>query len=161
MKKQVLCLMLALVLTVCITFPGMSRADFGDFSGDTDFGSIDWDTGTDWGSDWGSDWDSDWDSDWEDDSDWGYGGPIIFNTGGHGGGGYSSGYVSGYDDDRGSSFSDSFFLMVVVILIVLFVMRRMKAGNKPAGAQMTDLNTLNPMASYRELDEGFDEASLR
>ena len=61
MKRYVrlLCLC-ALAVCLCLSFLPRSRADFGDFSGDYDYG--DWgDDDWDWDDDDGWDWDGDWD----------------------------------------------------------------------------------------------------
>ena len=59
-----------LVFVLCIllmALPAFAGADFGDFSGDSDYGGS-WDSGSDWSS---SSWDSDYSSGsyYDDDSD--------------------------------------------------------------------------------------------
>lgn len=59
-----------LVFVLCILLmmlPAFAGADFGDFSGDSDYGGS-WDSGSDWSS---SSWDSDYSSGsyYDDDSD--------------------------------------------------------------------------------------------
>ncbi|WP_028517949.1 zinc-ribbon domain-containing transport protein [Ruminococcus flavefaciens] len=71
MKKFLKSLPFVLMLLGLVIIPLGSRADFGDFSGDSDYDSG-WDS--DYDSDWDSDYDSDWDSgnsySWDDDDDY-------------------------------------------------------------------------------------------
>ena len=74
-------LLVIFALLLAFSFAFVSRADFGDFSGDSDFGSYDsggWDSSD-------SGWDSDWgDSDWGSTSSGWDSGPVIFYGGGGG-----------------------------------------------------------------------------
>ena len=66
MKRTIKILIFALGLFLII-LPAFAGADFGDFSGDSDYGGS-WDSGSDWSS---SSWDSDYSSGsyYDDDSD--------------------------------------------------------------------------------------------
>ncbi len=76
MKKKLLCLLVALICLVAL-FPG--HADFGDYSGNSDYGDSDYDSG----------YDSSWDSDsWSDSGYYGSGDSggdfyiVVFTVGG-------------------------------------------------------------------------------
>lgn len=70
--KRFLCIVLCLVLCVSVLMPLASKADFGSFSGDSDFGG---------GSD--HDWGSDHDYDWGDSSYSGSSGSGVYFLGGN------------------------------------------------------------------------------
>ena len=100
--------LLALIFTFMIfplkpmyTEASPRRADFGDFSGDSDFGDSGWDS------------DSSWDSDnsWDSDSDWSSSG--------------SSGSSSG------SSFEVVIFIIAIIVIIVLSNSSNKKKSNIP------------------------------
>ncbi|WP_295073193.1 zinc-ribbon domain-containing transport protein [Ruminococcus sp.] len=71
MKKFLKSLAFSMMLLCLVVIPLGTRADFGDFAGDSDYDSG-WDS--DWDNDWDNDYDSDWDSghsyDWDDDDDY-------------------------------------------------------------------------------------------
>ena len=144
-------------LFLLFVLPLSSHADFGDFSGDTDYGS-------DWDSDWGSD---DWDSGWSSDDDWSWGSDYDNDS--------SYSYSSG---DSSGSFDFLYTVIGVlaglgfpvagVIWIVLTLIRMFGGGNKggratparrPAGAERT--SNLRSLEEYKTLDPQFDEAQFR
>lgn len=116
--KKLFALLLAFLLVFSVS--AVSFADFGDFAGDSDWGS-DWGS-SDWGgSDWGSDWD---DSDWGSSSDWGdsgSGGFIFIPSSG------SSGISSGSSSGGISLFE--ILIIVAVIAAVVFAFSRKQAAN--------------------------------
>lgn len=140
MKRKTVLVFLSALLCVCLMVPMFALADFGEFSGDSDFGSSDWDTG--------SDWDSDWDDDWDDDNN-----TVFFS----GGGSSSSGSRGG-----GGGLS-TLFIAVIVVAIVLSILRKNKGSKQPlpAGAQRTSAQTLLPIEGYVSLDPAFDAAALQ
>lgn len=156
--KHTLRIFLTILVCLLIAFPAITHADFGDFSGDTDFGS-DW--GSDWDSDWDSDWGSDWDSDWDDDwdSDWDDSYDSSWNSG-------NVYYIGGFDDDDYNDGDDGFetllgfIIIVVIVLMVLRMRKKMSAQNRPQGAARTDIVSLRPMSDYMQLDPNFDATAL-
>ena len=119
--------------------PVTAKADFGDFSGDTDFG----------GGDSGGDWDSSWGSDNNNDNDNSY---------------YSDSGSSSYSDSDGFS---TVFAIIIAAIIIIGALKgnnrgnRRSSGSKPAGAAVTPDSMLQPMNSYKSLDPAFDEAAFR
>ncbi len=109
--KKLFALLLAFLLVFSVSI--VSFADFGDFAGDSDWGS-DWGGSSDWGdSDWG-------DSDWGSSSDWGDSqGGFIFIP--------SSGISSGSSSGGISLFE--ILIILAVIAIALFVFSRKQAAN--------------------------------
>lgn len=144
--RRVLNFFLALLLVVLLSGTAVlkSKADFGDFSGESDYGSS-----SDWGSsssDWGSS-SSDWGS---SSSDWGSSSSS------------STYYVGDYDDDDADAgFSFMAFLIVVIIVIVILRMNSKKSKPTPQGARRTPDSELMPLSEYKKQDPGFDEAALR
>ncbi len=149
MKKRIL----SIVLTFCLcTLLGLAvHADFGSFSGDSDYGgSYDYDFGG------GSDYDYDYDYDYDSD----YGGSTFY-------------FVDDYDS--GMTINPTMVVIVVVILIGYLVVRRKIAASGSSGshgtmtaqaamnpgAARTDESRLKPIAEYSELDASFDEAEFR
>ncbi len=142
--KKIFILLFTLVLCVSLLLvPVAARADFGDFSGDNDWGdSGDWGGGNDY--DWGSD----------DDDDWGSG-PYIWYSGDNGGGGGTG---------RGSGIN--FFLVLIIIIVILIIVFKMRGSahhSTPvvnAGGQRTDASMLKSMEEYLELDPEFNGVAL-
>ena len=136
-----------MLLLLCLAFAFFplaqpALADFGDYSGDSDYGGYD-----DWDDDWG----------WDDDDDY-YGGGYYGGGGGGGGG------------DSGDTLI--ILIIVVIILIFVFKPWKRRGGSrsgsrspapaapKAQGAQRTPDSRLRSMQSYTELDESFDAAAL-
>lgn len=142
--KKLFALLLAFLLVFSVS--AVSFADFGDFSGDSD-----------WGSDWGSDWDSDWGSDWDSDSDWGSssdwgdsGSDFIFIPSS----GNSSGGISLFD----------ILIILAVIAIALFVSSRkqtMSSQKRSRPVQIPNNKPTAPMkneiAALKAKDPAFSE----
>jgi len=139
----------SLLLCFALLLPIQANADFGDFSGNSDFGGgFDFDTGSDWGS---SDWSS---SDW-DDSSW--------DDAAYAAGGYALG--SNDDDDEGGGFFGTLVTIVIIGIVLLSIFGRKKPGNAarqpvPAGAKRTDPALLTPMLGYKALDPTFNHAAF-
>lgn len=115
------------------------RADFGDFSGDSDFGdSGGWDSG-------GDSWDSGgWDSD---------------SGGGYSGGGYSGG---GYSDD-GDACGIIFIIIIItaiVLLVAYFSPRNRQILNTPYNPRLP-ARDLRPVKEYLNVDPSFSEEQFR
>ena len=69
MKKFLKSLAFALMLLGLVIMPLGTRADFGDFAGDSDYDSGGWDSGG-WDNDYDSGWDSGNSYNWDDDDDY-------------------------------------------------------------------------------------------
>ena len=145
MKRTIKILIFALGLFLII-LPAFAGADFGGFSGDSDYGGS-WDSGSDWGSsswDSGSDWSS---SSWDSD--------------------YSSG--SYYDDDSDVSGIDiGISLAVMAAIVVLGLIfdvsekrKKKKQQNKPQGAQRTPDSRLQPLGDLAVTDPSFDANAMQ
>ncbi|MBO6149222.1 MAG: zinc-ribbon domain-containing transport protein [Lachnospiraceae bacterium] len=122
--------------------PLEARADFGDFSGDTDYGSDDsggWDSG-------GSD--DNWSSDDDRDRSYYYSGGSGGSSSGDGGGFSSIGTVIG-------------FLVVAYIVASTLAKLKKSSGPREQGAAETSQNMLKPMSDYLSLDPNFNEAEFR
>lgn len=132
-RKAILVLILALSLCLCL-FPVATSADFGDFSGDSDYGS-------DWSS---SDWSSD-SSSWDSGSSWSS----------------SDSYSTSSDGDSDAGFLSTAIVFAVIVLIGV-VMSRSKTKNKsvPEGATRTAQESLRPMNEYVQLDPKFDATAF-
>ena len=132
-RKAILVLILALSLCLCL-FPVATSADFGDFSGDSDYGS-------DWSS---SDWSSD-SSSWDSGSSWSS----------------SDSYSTSSDGDSDAGFLPTVIVFAVIVLIGV-VMSRSKTKNKsvPEGATRTAQESLRPMNEYVQLDPKFDATAF-
>lgn len=132
-RKAILVLILALSLCLCL-FPVATSADFGDFSGDSDYGS-------DWSS---SDWSSD-SSSWDSGSSWSS----------------SDSYSTSSDGDSDAGFLPTAIVFAVIVLIGV-VMSRSKTKNKsvPEGATRTAQESLRPMNEYVQLDPKFDATAF-
>ena len=133
MRKPYFILLTLLLCPLFVCIPLVSQADFGGFSGDSDFGGSDWG-----GSDWGS---SDWDSDWGDSSS----GPgiMLFGCG-------------------GGSLSWIVIIVVLILIFSQRNKRRgaKRTNGMPAGARRTPDTQLMPIAGYAALDSGFDTAAF-
>lgn len=132
-RKAILVLILALSLCLCL-FPVATSADFGDFSGDSDYGS-------DWSS---SDWSSN-SSSWDSGSSWSS----------------SDSYSTSSDGDSDAGFLSTAIVFAVIVLIGV-VMSRSKTKNKsvPEGATRTAQESLRPMNEYVQLDPKFDATAF-
>lgn len=127
-----------LVFALCIllmALPAFAGADFGDFSGDSDYGGS-WDSGSDWSS---SSWDSDYSSGsyYDDDSD-----------------------VSGID----IGISVAVMAAIVVLSLIIDVSekrKKKKQQNKPQGAQRTPDSRLQPLGDLAVTDPSFDANAMQ
>ena len=165
MKKKLLRSFINTILLAAVLFamakPLEGKADFGDFSGDSDYGSS-WDS--DSSDSWSSDSSSSWD--WDDDDD------------------YSSSSSWDWDDDDDDSddgpieslFNNIFMIIGIIVIfggpvagVVLFIIGLIAGPQKGSGslsggtpvapgAQPTE--NLRSMDEFRTLDPGFDEAAF-
>lgn len=130
-----------LVFVLCILLmmlPAFAGADFGDFSGDSDYGGS-WDSGSDWSS---SSWDSDYSSGsyYDDDSD-----------------------VSGIDIGIGLVV----MVVIVVLGLIIDVSEKRKkkkqygAQGRPQGAQRTPDSRLQPLGDLAVTDPSFDANAMQ
>lgn len=130
-----------LVFVLCIllmALPAFAGADFGDFSGDSDYGGS-WDSGSDWSS---SSWDSDYSSGsyYDDDSD-----------------------VSGID----IGISVAVMAAIVVLSLIFDVSEKRKkkkqhgAQGRPQGAQRTPDSRLQPLGDLAVTDPSFDANAMQ
>jgi ribosomal protein S27E len=130
-----------LVFVLCIllmALPAFAGADFGDFSGDSDYGGS-WDSGSDWSS---SSWDSDYSSGsyYDDDSD-----------------------VSGID----IGISLAVMAAIVVLSLIFDVSEKRKkkkqhgAQGRPQGAQRTPDSRLQPLGDLAVTDPSFDANAMQ
>lgn len=130
-----------LVFVLCIllmALPAFAGADFGDFSGDSDYGGS-WDSGSDWSS---SSWDSDYSSGsyYDDDSD-----------------------VSGIDIGIGLVV----MVVIVVLGLIIDVSEKRKkkkqygAQGRPQGAQRTPDSRLQPLGDLAVTDPSFDANAMQ
>ncbi len=143
-----------MVCILALALPIVTGADFGDFSGSTDFGSG-WDSGSSWGS-----------SDWSFGSDWGSGNSSYGGYGSYGGGTYVAPVIIS-DSPSASGGEMISFLFTALFLFIVFIMliRFFRKIHGPAtssvqGAQLTPQNALTDMAQYHELDPHFDQSAL-
>ena len=133
--KKFLKLIPAILLTLCIfIIPLETRADFGDFAGDSDY-----------------DYDSGWDSGWHDDDDWDS--DDDYDSGGNYYSGGSSHHSSGGDTDL----SEIVFVGMIIIWIVLYTTRAAKRSGKNAGRRVNSrpVNRLNSIYQYLNIDPNF------
>ena len=134
MKRTIKILIFALGLFLII-LPAFAGADFGGFSGDSDYGGG-WDSGSDWSS---SSWDSDYSSGsyYDDDID-----------------------VSGID--IGISLA---VMAAIVVLGLIFDVsekrKKKKQQNKPQGAQRTPDSRLQPLGDLAVTDPSFDANAMQ
>lgn len=158
-------LMFATLWTVRETFGGDHLgADFGDFSGSSDYDFSGYDSGSDYGSD-------SWDS-----GSYDYGGS---SYGGYSGYGYSGGYGGGYYDEPGGGIGGSIVMVLVVWIVLLaaiYIIRKNKRGDASSGTSTvnqrpvtytdrsqslkTAESELTPMSQYSQLDPLFDANAL-
>ncbi|MBQ2661189.1 MAG: TIM44-like domain-containing protein [Clostridia bacterium] len=124
----------ALIFAVSIT----SLADFGDFSGDTDWG------GSSFG---GSSWDSDWDDDWSSSSNSNY---------------YTGSTSSSDNDDSGIGLLP---VVVVVAIVLIIVFGRKGKGTTPSAptvnVQVSQTPVTHTMAELKLQDPDFSEEALK
>ena len=127
-----------------MALPAFAGADFGDFSGDSDYGGS-WDSGSDWSS---SSWDSDYSSGsyYDDDSD-----------------------VSGID----IGISLAVMAAIVVLGLIFDVSEKRKkkkqygagrpqsAQGRPQGAQRTPDSRLQPLGDLTITDPNFDANAMQ
>ncbi len=145
MKKRLAALMAAVLVLLLITVlaPHVGGADLGDFSGGGDYGGGDY-GGSDYGSSGGSDWSG---------SDYGSSGGSSRSGGG------------------GSCSTESYMaaLIFVIAPITVFVIvlmsksigrERSSAAARP-GATRTAQSKLQPIESYKTLDENFSPEDLK
>ena len=145
MKKRLFALIAVLAALTVLLASTAVYADFGDFSGDSDFD-------IDWG---GSD--SDWDSGWDDD-DYSGGGFWIF------------GGSDDYSDGEGGSMTCTsgdmmmVLLFIIIIVVILWVISRKAQQNAPivTSVQRTDDALLTPIDQYiANVDPGFSVAQMQ
>ena len=143
MKRTIKILIFALGLFLII-LPAFAGADFGGFSGDSDYGGS-WDSGSDWSS---SSWDSDYSSGsyYDDDSD-----------------------VSGID----IGISLAVMAAIVVLGLIFDVSEKRKkkkqygagrpqsAQGRPQGAQRTPNSRLQPIGDLTITDPNFDANAMQ
>lgn len=143
MKRTIKILIFALGLFLII-LPAFAGADFGGFSGDSDYGGG-WDSGSDWSS---SSWDSDYSSGsyYDDDSD-----------------------VSGID----IGISLAVMAAIVVLGLIFDVSEKRKkkkqygagrpqsAQGRPQGAQRTPDSRLQPLGDLTITDPNFDANAMQ
>lgn len=146
MKKFRVPAILLVVLLLFTLLPG-GLADFGSFSGDSDFGGSSW---SDSSSDWGGS--SSWSS---GSSSWGSSPSYYSSYGSYGSSGYSYGSGSGVG---------ALFMIFLVFIVIIIISRR--SGNHsshsvPAGAQPTAQSKLSPMNGYTSIDPNFSADALR
>ena len=136
-KRTLLALLMCLCLVCSVAFSFRANADFGDFSGDSDYGGSD--------SDWGS-----------NDNDYSSGNDHYYVSGGSSDG-------SGGD---GISIVVA-IVIVIILVAIFSKKGGGKGGNggggsKPVapGAKRTDDSQLKKMSEYTQLDPGFDAPEL-
>ncbi|MDR0840632.1 MAG: 39S ribosomal protein L45 [Christensenellaceae bacterium] len=157
MKKSSSLLLAALLLCAVLLCPLLAQADFGSFSGDSDYGSSSgWDSGSSWDS--GNSWDSG--SSWDDDDSWGSGGSGGF-IGGSTAGGDSGWVATPSGQSSGGSFASFVVPVIIVVLIIVFISRRGKNNPVMPGGQLTAASALQPMDSYAAEDAGFNASALQ
>jgi len=138
MKKAVL---LIIALLLALWLHPFTQADFGGFSGDTDYGGGGWDSGSGYGSN-----DYDYSS-----NGWGSDFGFLLGSG-------------------GSDESPLWAYAVVIILFVLFIRSRMRRGKStrtparsgppPAGATPTPASQLLPLTELIKADPNLNESVL-
>lgn len=146
MKQRLLPFLLSIAV-LCTVLMLPIHADFGSFSGDSDYGgSYTYDD-----YDYSSDYDS-----------YDYGGSSYY-------------YYDDYDYDSDMEFSPVMIILVIVIIIVFSIIRtknsagshgssgRPQAARPPvnAGASRTDDALLRPISDYTSVDPSFDAADFR
>ena len=136
MKRKGLAALLLGLMLCCLflTAPLPSLADFGDFSGDSDYGG-------------GFDYDFD-DYDYDDDDDYGYG--LGYNDFGSGSGRLNSGGLP--------------IGLIIAVIIIYVIIKSRKKGVPNGGGQVNvpqpSHPDLLPISQYHELDANFDASAL-
>lgn len=134
MKKFLKSLAFAMMLLCLVVIPLGTRADFGDFAGDSDYDSG-WDSGSDWDSDYDS-WDSGNSYDWDDDD-------------------YSGSHSSSGGGDSGA-------FVVAITAIAVFTVMGMSAGSRKNNKKtehhtytLKPENQLRSIYDYLDVDPDF------
>ena len=152
-----------MVLLVCLLFSIVltARADFGSYSGDSDYGGYDdysWDS---------YDYDDDYSYSSYDDDDYGY---SYYDDDDDYSYSYSGGYSS-YDDVELTD-NESAALGAIILAVIIFLIWRSRRNRKkyaaraavrsrPAGATPTAASALRPISEYRAIDPAFDVAAMQ
>ncbi|SFG42629.1 Tim44 domain-containing protein [Oribacterium sp. WCC10] len=132
-RHKLICILLLCFVMFSFTIRGF--ADFGSYSGDSDYSS------SDWSSDSGSSYDSGWSS---SGSDYGY----------YGGSG-SSGSDSDFD----------IFTVIIFVIILIYVFTQFRGmnkihANKPVNTAVNRVTRGQPVEQYKSIDPGFDSAEF-
>ncbi len=145
--KRLFSVFCAVVLSavLILSFAIPSLADFGDFSGDTDWGSSSWGSSSDWGSsDWGS---SSYDDDWNSS-----------------GSSFGSGIIYDDDDSSGGGFG-AIVVIVIIVVILLIVFNRNKGAVKSqaprVNVNISETPVTHSMAELKNIDPDFSEEALK
>lgn len=141
MKKCLRLLSLLVLIFTFVLFPvkplyteaSPRRADFGDFSGDSDFGdSGGWDSGDSWDSGWDSN--DSWDS----------------------GGSYSS------SGSGSSSGLDAGLVIIIIIVIIIYsASSNKKRSNTPYSPPTVNTPSLRRIEEYSQIDPSFNAEQFR
>ena len=134
MKRTIKVLIFALGLFLII-LPAFAGADFGGFSGDSDYGGS-WDSGSDWGS---SSWDSDYSS-----------------------GSYY--YEDDYSGTGNLAIAIVVVVIILVFSIISDAIRsakKKKQQKMPQGAQRTPTSRLQPIGDLTITDPNFDANAMQ
>ena len=130
-RKILFVLLLGLAFLVIVP-KNVTKADFGNFAGDNDFGNSSWDIG-------GNSDNSTWRQDTNNNNN-----------------------VYVYSDDEELTGTDilvtagAFLVLAGFVLIVIYIADS-KKNNKPQGAMLTPSSKLKPIAEYKKIDPDFDE----
>ncbi len=149
MKNVYIHLLMLLTAFSLMMNPIQSKADFGDFSGDTDYGDSwsdsSWDSGDDYSS-------------WSDDDDYYY-------DDDDGGGGQDIPFEEMGWFDKILYVIETIIGVVGMIVFAGFMViafwpsKSGKSKNKPKGAERA--TNLRPLSEFKELDPDFDEPAFR
>jgi len=107
-------------------------ADFGDYSGNSDFGG-DWGGGSDWGDDWSS-------------SDYGSDGSFVYFYGG---------------DGFGIAPTILIIAAIIVFLIIKTKLKNKNTPVRGVGAAGVDRATLTPASKYSQIDPNFSDNNFK
>ena len=145
-------LVFVLIISLISGFAINGRADFGDFSGDSDYGSYDS------GNSYDSSYDSGYDSSYDDDD--GFIFPVIIGGGNSGSPGGSGGSGGGGMDFTG------FFALLIIAVIIFTIVRRKQGtagtGNRrPVAPGATPTTGLLPMETIKTWDPDFSEEAVK
>lgn len=132
MKKRLLLILSAAILCILLSFGLASHADFGGFSGDSDYGG---------GSDWGS---SSWD-DLDLDSDYSGGGI----------------YIGGLSVFSGLPFVIILIVAVLIFVFARSKKVGGSGRSNNPGAQRTNAVSLRNMSEYLQLDPAFNSSDMQ